>query len=249
MTARVPSRLQTEFARDGISAVLFDIDGTLYSQQRLRVVMAAEFVRTMRGRGLAQTVRLARIISAFRRTREEMRGLGEPSGWLDELQFAYAAQKVGVGVDEVRAAVEEWILTRPLKNLRFARRAGLDDTLSALTARGVRIGALSDYPTDTKLQAMGIAKQFSVTLCATDRSVNAFKPHPKGFHVACEQWGLAPQEVLYVGDRPEIDGAGAAAAGMHCIIVGRHGRSDRGRNRAYLTVRSFADLAGAVIPG
>jgi len=237
---------QYDFAAHGVSAVLFDVDGTLYSQRRLRIEMAAEFVRTIGSRGLTRTLRVARIIATFRRTREELRGVGDASGWLDELQFARAALRLGIGVDEVKAVVDDWIFARPLKNLRSACRPGLDDMLAALAQRGVRIGALSDYPTEAKLEAMGITRQFSVSLCTTDRSINAFKPHPKGFHVACERWGLAPQEVLYVGDRPEIDGAGAAAAGMRCVIVGGAGNGGRGRTVGHATVRSFADIARVV---
>ena len=57
-------------------------------------------------------------------------------------------------------------------------------------------------------------------LCSTDKEINAFKPHPRGYLRACEEWGLQPQEVLYVGDRPEVDAKGAKAAGMPCMMVG-----------------------------
>ena len=65
------------------------------------------------------------------------------------------------------------------------------------------------------------AASFSVVLCATDPEVGAFKPHPRGFLAACERWQLDPAEVLMVGDRADVDAAGAAAAGMPCVIVGR----------------------------
>ena len=125
-----------------------------------------------------------------------------------------------------RSVVVEWMFQRPLKHLARVRRRGVVDLLSRLRDRDVRIGALSDYPTDAKLDALGVAEFFSLGLSTTDPAINAFKPHPKGFRHACLQWGLSPQEVLYVGDRQEVDGNGAAAAGIRCAIIGRGGLAD-----------------------
>jgi FMN phosphatase YigB (HAD superfamily) len=58
-----------------------------------------------------------------------------------------------------------------------------------------------------------------VALCATDATVNALKPHPRGFLQACAALGLRPADVLYVGDRPDVDLAGARAAGMACALI------------------------------
>jgi FMN phosphatase YigB (HAD superfamily) len=41
-------------------------------------------------------------------------------------------------------------------------------------------------------------------------------------------WQLPPDEVLYLGDCLEIDGAGAAAAGMPCAIISEHRRKNLG---------------------
>ena len=218
----------------GVRAVLFDVDGTLYSQTPLRALMAAELaveaMRTPR-----QTRRAARILSTFRRTREVLRNEGDtPPRPLDVLQFERVAEQLGIHAVEVERVVDEWMMQRPLKYMPRVRRPGVPRLLSILAERGLRIGALSDYPVAGKLRALGVANYFSLGLCAADRPINAFKPHPKGFRHACMLWGLAPQEVLYVGDRPETDGAGAAAAGVRCVIVGRS---------------AFADLARAFVAG
>jgi HAD superfamily hydrolase (TIGR01549 family) len=234
----------------GVRAVLFDVDGTLYAQTPLRLLMAAELALDgIRSGSLQRTRRVARVIGTFRWTREELRSVSDASLLLEELQFERTSARVGIAIHEVRAVVDEWIMERPLKHLSRVRRRGLTALLETLAERGIQIGALSDYPTDAKLRALGVAKYFSLGLCTTDRAVNAFKPHPKGFRQACEAWGVAPQEVLYVGDRPETDGAGAAAAGMRCVIVG--GAGDGGRRQAgrHSTVRSFADIARDVVHG
>lgn len=231
---------------DGVRGVLFDVDGTLYSQPRLRAIMALELaLATCRAPHAMR--RTLRIVATFRRRREHLRDLGATAVNLEEAQYRDVAEQLGCDVDEVRQVVDEWIYTRPLPYMRMAARPGLQQLLSDLTRRHIRIGALSDYPTDAKLDALGVRGHFSVGLCTTDRSINAFKPHPKGFLVACTHWGLDPQEVLYVGDRPEIDAVGAAAAGTRCIIIGRSRRS--GRNGAPAVVRRFDDIPRHVFAG
>ena len=233
----------------GVRAVLFDVDGTLYSQGPLRVLMAAELA--LEGlRAPQQTRRTARIISTFRRTREELRQEGDASARpLDVLQFERTAERLGIDAVDVERVVDDWMMARPLKYLRRVRRPGLPALLSLLAERGLRVGAFSDYPVLAKLRALGVANHFSLGLCAADRPINAFKPHPKGFRHACELWGVAPQEVLYVGDRPETDGAGAAAAGIRCVIVGRSGSRDAARDGGPALVSAFAELTRAFVAG
>jgi putative hydrolase of the HAD superfamily len=75
--------------------------------------------------------------------------------------------------------------------------------------------------------------------------VNAFKPHPRGFLAAAERWGLAPDSILYVGDRPEVDAVGAAAAGMRCVVIGAPAAPPP-HQPPYLAVSRMADLAELV---
>jgi FMN phosphatase YigB (HAD superfamily) len=124
--------------------------------------------------------RTLRTLAAFRRLREDLRSVGLTSESIEELQYTRTAESVGYDRDVVRAVVAEWILKRPLRYMRMAAQPGLAASLSTLTCQGVQIGALSDYPTDAKLEALGIRRHFSVTLCTTERSINAFKPHPQG---------------------------------------------------------------------
>jgi FMN phosphatase YigB (HAD superfamily) len=204
-----------------IRAVLFDVDGTLYHQPPLRLFMAAELGTASFVRHAPWNVpRLWRMLSVFRRVREELRALGRADEPLARLQYTRAAERAGVPAASLEAAVDEWIYRRPLKYLRHLVRAGMADVLAGLDARGLRVGAFSDYPVSDKLEAMGLRATVSLELDATVESVNAFKPHPRGLEVACERWGLSPGDVLYVGDRAEVDAPGAAALGMPCAIVG-----------------------------
>jgi FMN phosphatase YigB (HAD superfamily) len=232
----------------GVRAVLFDVDGTLYSQTALRLLMAAELgLAAVRGGSLGRASQLARVLHTFRCTREGLREEGVSRASLEDLQFDVPAAQLGMNAAEVRRVVDEWIFERPLRHMPRVRRTGLHPLLAALGDRRVRIGALSDYPVASKLDALGVAHHFSLRLCTTDRAINAFKPHPKGFRHACDIWGLAPREVLYVGDRPEVDGAGAAAAGMRCVIVGRRRTGGPAGGGSEALVGAFADLRRAFV--
>jgi len=138
---------------------------------------------------------------------------------LEEWQFLLTSEKSGIPADEIRAVVGEWMYQRPLKYLKYCRRKGLEQFLAFATAQQLAIGVFSDYPAREKIEAMKLSPWVKLVLCATDKNIDALKPHPQGFLRACEEWNLRPDEVLYIGDRVEVDGEGAMAAGMSCMIL------------------------------
>jgi HAD superfamily hydrolase (TIGR01549 family) len=174
--------------------------------------------------------------------------LGKPEGPLATLQYVQAAKRAGNDWIQIESVVVEWIHQRPLKYLRFCRRRGIEAFLTFLESKGIQVGVFSDYPVLDKLQALGLAGRMSLRLCATDPEINAFKPHPTGFLHACALWGLPPEEVLYIGDRLEVDAVGAANAGMPCVLVGEgaHLRGSREIPACYSTFSSFARLQYAL---
>jgi HAD superfamily hydrolase (TIGR01549 family) len=203
---------------DRIRAVLFDLDGTLYRQSRLRALMALELLTLPLAGPFKAPGRLA-AIRAYRAAQEQLRGGGTAGA--GQAQIAAAAAASGLPVAEVERLVDEWMMRRPLKYLQFCRAAGLHGLLAAIDAAGLEAGILSDYPAAAKLEALGLSHRFAPVLSASDPEIDAFKPSPRGYLRACEIWGVSPSEVLFVGDRADVDAAGAAAAGMPCAIVGR----------------------------
>ncbi|MCX4965063.1 HAD family hydrolase [Streptomyces sp. NBC_00654] len=76
-----------------------------------------------------------------------------------------------------------------------------------------------------KLTALGVRDRFEAVVCAVELGIS--KPRAGAFHAACEELGLAPREVAYVGDEPDIDASGAVAAGLAGIWLDRRGRGGR----------------------
>jgi putative hydrolase of the HAD superfamily len=222
-----------------VRAVLFDLDGTLYDQSRMRRRMALELARFACVHPLrARSVWPA--LAAYRRAQEKVRREAAPDA--AARQFTVASQRCGISVGGLAPIVEEWMIARPLKHLAACRAEGLDALLTFLDGRGVKLGVLSDYPALRKLEALGIAGRFSLVLSAGDSEVGVFKPHPRGFLAACKRWGLRPEEVLCVGDRADVDAAGAAAAGMASVIVQAGWAGEAGVAGNSLTVSSLERL-------
>jgi HAD superfamily hydrolase (TIGR01549 family) len=218
-----------------IRAVLFDLDGTLYRQRPMRLRMAIELAAFMVRRPIDGCV-VAKVLTEYRRAQEVLRrdaANGHPLR-----QAAVAADRAGVTEAIVVALVNEWMIERPLKHLDRCQMSGLAELLSLLEARQIATGVLSDYPATKKLQALGIADRFSLVLCASDPEVGAFKPSPIGFLTAAAHWQIEPAEILYVGDRAEVDATGARVAGMPCVIVGK----SRMESNGFISVSSFERL-------
>jgi FMN hydrolase / 5-amino-6-(5-phospho-D-ribitylamino)uracil phosphatase len=88
--------------------------------------------------------------------------------------------------------------------------------LERLTARWP-VAALTNGNAD--LVAIGIAHHFNV--CVTAREAGHAKPDAPIFHAACERLGVAPHELLHVGDDPWLDIHGAHAAGIRTCWINR----------------------------
>ncbi|MFF3245247.1 HAD family hydrolase [Streptomyces sp. NPDC002870] len=78
---------------------------------------------------------------------------------------------------------------------------------------------------DRKLRVLGVRDRFEAVVCAVELGVS--KPEPGAFHAACDELALAPHEVAYVGDHPDIDAQGAVAAGLAGIWLDRTGLGGR----------------------
>jgi putative hydrolase of the HAD superfamily len=100
---------------------------------------------------------------------------------------------------------------------------------------------------DRKLRVLGVHDRFETILCAAELGVS--KPEAAAFLAACDALALAPHEVAYVGDHPEIDGRGAADAGLLSVWIDRYGASaavevPSGRHR----IVSLAELPAILAP-
>ena len=101
-------------------------------------------------------------------------------------------------------------------------RLGAVETMTALKARGLRLGAISNTIQPgrfltTNMQRWGLTEIFDVRVYSSD--VGVAKPHPKIFQVALAQLGVVAQDAVYVGDRLVPDVGGAHGVGMKAVLI------------------------------
>ncbi|MBB4602193.1 phosphoglycolate phosphatase/putative hydrolase of the HAD superfamily [Hymenobacter luteus] len=197
----------------GLRCVIFDVDGTLYAQDRLRKRMLRALLRyySIRPWKLAEL----QILRRFRIEREKQSAYAGAD--LEADQYQWVAQNRRYPAEQVREVVQRWMFQHPNQFLLPCRYPGVAEFFAALRARGITIGIYSDYPAQEKLAALGLAAD--IIISSTDKTVNRLKPNPQGLLHITRQLGLLPQQCLFIGDRPELDGACAEAAAMPYLIV------------------------------
>jgi phosphoglycolate phosphatase/putative hydrolase of the HAD superfamily len=199
---------------DRIRLVVFDLDGTLYDQRRLRAAMLLRLVRdAARSRSLA----VLRVLKTFRHCRET---LGETlAADFTTLQYELTASSMGCSADAVKTIVEEWIDRRPLDVLRTCRYQGVERVFAGLVAQRKTLAVLSDYPAREKLKALGLGAD--IIVCAGDPDVRVLKPHPAGLQRVLSRAGVPAQAAIMIGDRVDRDWAVAQRHGMRALIRSR----------------------------
>lgn len=199
---------------DDIRFVVFDVDGTLYPQRPLRMLMARDMVgHAVRTRSL----RHIKVLSAYRRLREVL-GDQETSGF-DAMLIDRTAKAAGTSPNVVREIVSDWIDERPVRHLRSARYPGVRELFAAIRARGKILGVLSDYPAAAKLAAMELSADH--VAYAGHPSIDILKPHPRGLLSLIEAAGVRPEETILIGDRASRDGMAARRAGAQSLLLSR----------------------------
>jgi hemerythrin-like domain-containing protein len=96
--------------------------------------------------------------------------------------------------------------------------------LEAMRAIGLRIGLITNLPTDVSsidglamVKDAGLADFIDAKGFITNHDAGVEKPHPKIYGFAAQQMGLTPSECIFIGENlPEV--IGAQAAGMRSIL-------------------------------
>lgn len=206
-----------------LSAVVFDLDGTLYDTRRMR----RAFLPSLVLRGVLHPFEAARamtVLRHYRRAHEALRGLRAST--LADQQLQLAAERSGHPVHVVRAIIADWFERAPLPAVRTAARPGLAGALAALRTGGLRTALLSDYPPLPKLEALAIRQAFDIVAWAQQPEIGALKPDPAGLLHVLETLQVHPSAALYVGDRPDVDVGVARRAGCRVALIGERASAD-----------------------
>jgi FMN phosphatase YigB (HAD superfamily) len=89
-----------------------------------------------------------------------------------------------------------------------------------LREAGVRVAVVTDNPAASQRQKLArLPFASSLDAVVLTDELGASKPDPRGYLAAAGQLGLAPREMIAVGDSPWRDGLGALAAGYAGAVI------------------------------
>jgi putative hydrolase of the HAD superfamily len=205
--------------REVIEGVAFDLDGTLYPNYRLNVRLIPFILKE------------TRLLSAFGKARHIIRKEQETSPATlfksDNEFYEYQADIVSKILKNPSGPARPESMREKIDRLiykgwePFFKRIKLfknvEKTLSSLKAAGYKLGILSDFPPETKLEYLGISGLWDAVLCS--EHCGALKPHPASFTELAKAMSLPCEKILYVGNSRPYDVAGAERAGMKTAWV------------------------------
>jgi len=195
---------------NSIKAVIFDVDGTLYDQKKMRLKMLWEMGKSTLIN--FKTIKELLIVWKYRRFREENLTNAVQ-------QYRRTAQATRTDVETVRQVVQDWLINRPLPYLAGCRYPGVLELFAFLRDEGVGIGVFSDYPAREKLA--GLELQADAIVWSAEETVNHYKPGPEGLVETARRLEIPVENCLFIGDRDDLDGECARRAGMPYLILDR----------------------------
>jgi len=192
----------------GIRAILFDLDDTLYREH--------DYVRS----GFAAVA--ARLAAEPAAPPEDELYRALEREWLRSGRgrvFDVVIDRFGL-----RVPVPELVEVYRNHEPELSLYADADRTLTALEARGCGFGIVTDGAAGVqrrKLRALGLDRRVPCIVVSDEYGPGASKPSAVPYRAALEQLRVPAAETLYVGDNPHKDFIGARALGMATVRVRR----------------------------
>jgi putative hydrolase of the HAD superfamily len=191
---------------DGVRAVLFDLDDTLFPHDAWSEGMWDALAGAAAAHGVEPGALLRTLRAATSRDAE---GAEAVEHALD------CADHAGISVAPLLDVLHRF------RSPTLAPYPWVPNALARLRA-DVRIGLVTDGDPRVqrgKLDALGLGDAFDVVVFSDELGREFRKPHPMPFRLALTRLDVAPEHAVMVGDRPDLDVAGAAAAGIRAIRV------------------------------
>jgi putative hydrolase of the HAD superfamily len=93
------------------------------------------------------------------------------------------------------------------------------ETLIDLKLRGYKLGIITDCSEEVPLLWHRLPFAHIVDISIHSCSVGLKKPDPRIYHLACDRLRVYPEDCLYIGDGCSQELTGAAAIGMHPLMI------------------------------
>jgi len=171
-----------------VTAVIFDLDGTLASFNLDYKTVRAEVKNYLVKRGIPASALSVKesVFEMLRKTEIYVRNSGKPAKFLEEIR------------NESLAMTEKYELEAARST---SLMPGALETLKALRQMNLKIGLCtinSDKAVNYILNRFGITSFFDVTV--PRNKVNRFKPHPEHIEAALKTLSVSAKDTVVVGD-------------------------------------------------
>jgi putative hydrolase of the HAD superfamily len=239
--------------KHNFEGIAFDLDGTLYPNYRLNVLLIPFVLKEWR------------LLWAFGKARNIIRDAQEkefpalkpavpaaaagepPSPDFYDAQARLTARILKADPPLIKERIETLIYRgwEPFfKQIRLFPH--VEESLRAFRERGLKLGLLSDFPPERKLEHLGLAGFWDAIRCS--EQTGWLKPDPRPFWRLAEAMNIPPERILYVGNSRRCDVFGAKRAGMRTALTGSS-LSVRGRRwgRADFVFHDYRQLVNYVV--
>ena len=189
----------------GIKVVAFDIDGTLYPNHRLFLRIVGYVARNLR------------FYMHFNRVRKILHKTA-PLPDFYEYQARLLAEELSCPIEHAKEKIQKVVYSGLTPYLeKIEPFSGVEETFRKIKERGLKIALLSDFPPAQKGLTWGLLPYCDLVLGSEESG--ALKPSKYPFGVLCLKMGVAPGEILYVGNSVKYDVRGSKNAGMKSALI------------------------------
>lgn len=220
-----------------LRAVLFDLDNTLFDFMRMKRESCVAAVEAMvdAGLGMVRDDAMKLLFQLY-----DKHGI-EHSRIFQEFLKAAKSQ-----VDH--RILAEGVVAYRRAQLRYVKPyPGAVRTLVKLKERGLKLGIVSDAPAVNafiRMVEMGLPDFFDAVVTFDDTGER--KPSKKPFAIALGKLRVAASDVLYIGDWPERDIAGARSVGLRTAFARYGALHPEAKSGADFELDDIRELASVV---
>ena len=232
------------FGNMKIKGVIFDFDNTLINSSK--TVDDANKLVLNKIQEDFETMDLKTFDSILEKTQEKFDRIN-PLKRYKRLFYELFAEESGLSIDTKKIDTYSEIFESHLIN-RMEFTEGAEEVLEGLKKMNLRIGILTGeglYPGLKRrtLDKFDYNRKFDVKIIARD-NIPESKHDPDAFKKAAAMLELKTDEVLFIGDTPEVDIDNAKAAGMRTVLFDRYNeeKQKNSKNKPDFIIEDLHDI-------
>ena len=227
-----------------IKGIIFDFDNTLINSSK--TIDNANKLILNKMQEDFKTMDLKKFEDIRKKVQKKFDSL-DPTKRYKRLFYELFAEESGLNIDTKKIDTYSEIFESHLIN-RMEFTEGVEEVLEGLKKMNLRIGILTGeglYPGLKKrtLDKFDYNGKFDVKIIARD-SIPENKHDPNAFKKTAAMLKLKTDEVLFIGDTPEIDIDNAKAAGMKTVLFDKYNEEKRknSKNKPDLIIEDLQDI-------